>query len=60
MSGDFLGYEATYRLKGRTLAVRRAFEDRTPDSTCSPEMGRAYKQFAIRAAKNVKAQVVYK
>jgi transglutaminase-like putative cysteine protease len=60
ISNDFLTYQATYRLKGSMLTVKRTFDDRTPGNICSPAMASAYKKFAIQAAKNVKAQVVYK
>lgn len=60
LSNDFLTYQATYRLKGNTLMIKRTFDDRTPGNICSPAMASAYKKFAIQASKNVKAQVVYK
>jgi hypothetical protein len=60
VANDFLSYRATYRLKGDTLAAKRVFDDRTPGNICSPAMASAFKKFAIQAAKNVKAQVLYK
>lgn len=57
---DFLSYHATYRLKGSTLTVKRVLDDRTPGNICTPQMALVYKQFATRASRNVKAQVVYK
>jgi hypothetical protein len=60
LSNDFLAYSATYRLKGNTLTVKRSIDDRTPGNVCSAAMASAYKKFAQQAAKNVKAQVVYK
>ncbi|WP_324779002.1 DUF3857 domain-containing transglutaminase family protein [Thiobacillus sedimenti] len=59
LENDFLAYRAEYRLKGQTLTVKRTFEDRTPGNICPPQMSAAYKRFAIQAAKNVKAQVLY-
>jgi hypothetical protein len=60
VTNDFLSYHATYRLKGNTLAVKRTLDDRTPGNICTPAMASAYKKLASQAAKNVKAQVVYK
>lgn len=60
VANDFLTYQATYRLKGSTLSVKRTIDDRTPGIICSPEMGVAYQKFAAQAVKNLKAQVIYK
>ena len=60
IANDFLSYRATYRLKGNTLTVKRSIDDRTPGNICTPAMASAYKKFAIQAARNVKAQVIYK
>lgn len=60
LSNDFLAYQATYRMEGNTLTVKRIMDDRTPGNICSPAMASAYKAFATQASKNVKAQVVYK
>jgi len=60
VANDFLTYRASYRLKGNTLTVKRSVDDRTPGNICTPAMASAYKKFAIQAARNVKAQVVYK
>lgn len=60
VANDFLSYRATYRLKGNTLTVKRSIDDRTPGNICTPAMASAYKKFAIQAARNVKAQVIYK
>jgi transglutaminase-like putative cysteine protease len=60
VTNDFLSYHASYRLKGNTLAVKRTLDDRTPGNICTPAMASAYKKLASQAAKNVKAQVVYK
>lgn len=56
---DFLAYDASYELNGNVLVVKRAFDDRTPDSTCSPKMMESYKDFARGVLPNVKAQVLY-
>lgn len=60
IANDFLSYRATYRLKGNTLTVKRSIDDRTPGNICTPAMASAYKKFAMQAARNVKAQVIYK
>lgn len=60
LANDFLEYRASYRLKGNILKVKRSIDDRTPGNICTPQMASVYKKFAIQAAKNVKAQVVYK
>lgn len=60
VANDFLTYQATYRLKGNTLTVKRTVDDRTPGIICSPEMDAAYQKFAAQAAKNLRAQVIYK
>lgn len=60
VANDFLSYRATYRLKGNTLTVKRSVDDRTPGNICTPAMASAYKTFAIQAARNVRAQVIYK
>jgi hypothetical protein len=60
VTNDFLSYHATYRLKGNTLTVKRTLDDRTPSNICTAAMASAYKKLAIQAARNVKAQVVYK
>ena len=60
VANDFLTYRATYHLKGNTLTVKRSIDDRTPGNICTPAMASAYKKFAIQAARNVKAQVIYK
>lgn len=60
ISNDFLSYRASYKLKGSTLSVKRVFEDKTRGHVCSPEVSKAYQQFANKAVADVKAQVVYK
>ena len=60
IANDFLSYEASYRLKGNTLLVKRVMDDRTPGHICTPEIAAAYKKFMSQVAKNLKAQVIYK
>lgn len=60
VSNNFLSYQATYRLKGNVLKVKRVFDDRTPGNICSPELDRAYRKLATAVFQNLKTQVVYK
>jgi transglutaminase-like putative cysteine protease len=60
ISNDSVSYQATYRLKGKTLTVKRAFDDKTHGNVCSPAAANAYKKFVAKVQQNVKAQVVYK
>jgi transglutaminase-like putative cysteine protease len=60
ISNEFLSYQASYRLKGNTLWVKRVLDDKVPGNICSPAVANAYKKLASQIAKNVKAQVVYK
>lgn len=60
LANDFLSYEASYKLKGRQLVVRRVFDDRTRDNVCSPAVSIEYQKFAEQIIDNMKAQVLYK
>lgn len=60
VANDFSTYTATYRLKGRTLEVRRVIEDRTRGHVCSAAVFAAEREFARKALPNLKAQVLYK
>lgn len=60
LANDFLSYQATYRLKGNTLTVKRVLDDRTPGHICTPAIAIAYKKLISQVAKNLKAQVIYK
>lgn len=53
-------YQATYKLTGSTLVVKRIFEDRTPRNVCTPEIGSANRKFTLKVMPNLKSQVVYK
>lgn len=59
LKNDFLAYNASYDLKGNILVVKRSFDDRTPESTCSPAMMNVYKEFARGVLPNMKAQILY-
>ncbi len=60
LTNDFLSYEATYALKGNRLLVHRVMDDRTNVAVCSRKMGEQYREFALKVANNLKAQVLYK
>jgi transglutaminase-like putative cysteine protease len=60
VANDVLAYRATYRLKGHTLTVKRALEEKLPGAICTPQTMAAYQQLARQIAKNTKAQVVYR
>ena len=57
---DALTYHASYLLKGNTLTVKRAIDDRTQGNVCTPQTAATYQTFATKALQNIKAQVVYK
>jgi hypothetical protein len=59
IKNDFLSYQASYRLKGGVLTVKRVFEDKTLGNVCSPAIFQAYKKFAVKVLQNVRTQVVY-
>lgn len=60
IANDFLSYQASYRLKGNTLTIKRVLDDRTPGHICTPDIAAAYKKFMSQVAKNLKAQIIYK
>lgn len=60
VSNDFLSYEATYKLDGRTLTVMRKFDDRTPGNVCSPALMAQYRELTAKVIPNMRAQVLYK
>ena len=53
-------YKASYALEGRTLTVKRSFDDRTPGRVCSAELLRAFTKAVKPVYANVQAQVLYK
>ena len=59
-SSQFLNYEASYRLEGRELKVRRSLEDRSPPPVCSPDTMKAYKAGTEGVLADVKQQLLYK
>ncbi len=60
LSNTFLSYSASYRLKGNTLTVKRALDDRTKGSVCPPSMSIEYKKFAEKVLDNLRTPVLYK
>lgn len=60
VTGDVSSYEATYKMKGNKLIVKRTFDDRTKGNICSPQMIAKYKVFADKVMDNLKEQVLYK
>lgn len=60
LANDFLSYESSYELKGRTLIASRTFDDRTPGYKCSPAMMGEYQSFAKQVMEDFRAQVLYK
>jgi len=60
VANDFLSYQATYKLDGRTLTVYRKFDDRTPGNVCSPELMAQYKELVGKIMPDMRAQVLYR
>jgi hypothetical protein len=60
IANAFLSYQATSRLKGNILTVKRTFDDRTKGNICSPQIVMEYRRFAEKVMDNLKAQVLYK
>lgn len=60
LSNGFLSYNATHKLKGNVLTVKRTYDDRTKGNTCSPKVFAEYKTFADKVTDNLKEQVLYK
>ena len=60
IANDFLSYNATYRLDGNILRVKRVLDDRTKGNVCSPQVMSEYKKFAEKVMDDLKAQVLYK
>lgn len=59
-SSALLGYEATYRVDGRTLIARRSVEDRTVPPICSKETMEAFRMATEGVMADVRQQLVYK
>lgn len=55
-----LSYNASYKLKGHVLRVKRVLDDRTPGNLCTPKMAADYKKVADKVMENLREQVLYK
>ncbi len=55
-----VGYEASYKLDGQRLTVRRELNDRTPSGICSAELMRQYLDGIQIVLKDVRQQLLYR
>jgi hypothetical protein len=55
-----VGYEASYKLDGQRLTVRRELNDRTPPGICSAELMRQYRDGIQIVLKDVRQQMLYR
>ena len=53
-------YTATYKRDGQTVTTTHKFDDTTPGPTCAPAIEDQYEQVAVKAWRDMKAQIVYK
>lgn len=60
VNSPLLGYEASYKLDGRRLTVRRVIEDRTPPGICSAALVREFREAAQVVLKDVRQQLLYR
>ncbi len=60
VNSPLLGYEASYKLDGRRLTVRRVVEDRTPAGICSAALMREFREAAQVVLKDVRQQLLYR
>ncbi len=60
VDAPLIKYEASYRLDGHVLKVRRALVDRTPGNICSAKTMRQFKDELAPVLKNLRQQVLYK
>ncbi len=60
LKNQLVSYQASYRLKGDTLTVKRELNDRTRGNICTPQTMLEYKKFADKVMDNMKSQVLYK
>lgn len=59
-SSRFLSYEASYRIDGRVLKVRRKLDDTSPPPICSPDTMKIYRAGTEGVLADVKQQLLYK
>lgn len=55
-----VSYNASYKVKGNVLTVKRTLDDRTKGNVCSPQVLAEYRKVAERVMDNLKEQVLYK
>ena len=55
-----LSYEASYKLEGTSLHVKRVLQDRSPSPVCDQKIAANYASFYDKVINNVRAQVLYK
>jgi len=55
-----VAYEATYRLKGNVLTIKRELMDKTIGTVCSPELVAEYKKIGDLVMDDMRSQVLYK
>ena len=60
VNAPLLGYEASYKLDGRQLTVRRVVEDRTPAGICSAALMRDFREAAQVVLKDVRQQLLFR
>lgn len=60
VGNELVSYQASYKLKGVTLTVKRVLEDRTKGNVCAPEVFAKYRPIAEKTIDNLKEQVLYK
>ena len=53
-------YTATYKREGNTVSTLHKLDDITPGPTCTPAIEDQYEQVAVKAWRDMKAQIVYK
>lgn len=60
LGNELASYQASYKLKGATLTVKRVLEDRTKGNVCAPALIAKYRPLAEKIIDNLKEQVLYK
>jgi transglutaminase-like putative cysteine protease len=60
VGNELASYQASYKLKGATLTVKRVLEDRTKGNVCAPALIAKYRPLAEKIIDNLKEQVLYK
>jgi hypothetical protein len=60
VNAPLLGYEASYKLDGRRLTVRREVDDRTPAGICSAAVSRQFKEATQVVLKDIRQQLLYR